>query len=315
MPGSTGSGFVTASASGTIAYIADRPVSTSLIWFDQTGHRIGQVSIPSGDYDQVALARDGRQAVVTRQTSATFSDLWLVDLDRGGASRFIDTPGHNRDPVWSPDGERIAFSTTRDGPEDIFVKSVSAGASEQPMFRSKELFKRTQSWSVDGKYVVYMELGPDTNADLFVITLADRTSRPYLRTPVPETFGAISPNGRWMAYTSAENGRDDVYVQTFPTPGRKHRVSSTGASAVWWRQDGKQLMFVSKDNSELLVADVLVGDEFNAGPSRVVGHLPNGVSSLDATSDLQRILALVNEDRNATSSITVVQNWSPGARF
>ena len=314
MPGPTGSGFVTASAGGTIAYIADRPVNTSLVWFDQSGHRIGNVSIPSGNYIDVALARDGRQAVLARQTSATFSDLWLVDLDRGGASRFTDTPGNNRDPVWAPDRERIAFSTDRDGPEDIFVKSVNGGTSEEPMFRSKELFKRTQSWSVDGKYVVYMELSPDTNADLFVITLADRTSRPYLRTPVPETFGAISPDGRWMAYISAETTRREVYVQTFPTPGRKHRVSSTGASAVWWRQDGKQLMFVSEDNSELLVADVLAGDEFTAGASRVVGRLPNGVSSLDATSDLQRILALVNEGSNAGVSITVVQNWSPGAR-
>src|SRR4029079_16612612 len=126
--------------------------------------------------------------------------------------------------------------------------------------------------------------------------------------------GAISPDGRWMAYISAETARPEVYVQTFPTPGRKHRVSCTGASAVWWRQDGKQLMFVSEDNSELLVADVLAGDEFTAGASRVVGGLPNGVSSLDATSDLQRILALVNEGSNAGVSITVVQNWSPGAR-
>ena len=314
IPGSTGNGFVTASAGGTIAYIADRPVNTSLVWFDQSGHRIGDVSIPSGNYNQVALARDGRQAVLTRQTSATFSDLWLVDLDRGGASRFTDTPGNNQYPVWSPDRERIAFSTNRDGPEDIFVKSVNAGTPDEPMFRSKVQFKRPQSWSVDEKYVVYMELSPDTNADLFVITLADGTSRPYLRTPVSETFGAISPDGRWMAYISAETGRGEVFVQTFPTPGRKHRVSSTGASAVWWRQDGKQLMFVGDDNSELLVADVLAGDEFPAGASRVVGHLPKGVSSLDATADLQRILALVNEGSDAGSSITVVQNWSPGAR-
>jgi len=182
------------------------------------------------------------------------------------------------------------------------------------MFRSKEQFKRTQSWSVDGKYVVYMELSPDTNADLFVIALADSTSRPYLRTPVGETFGAISPDGRWMAYISADTGRGEVYVRTFPTPGSKHRVSSTGASAVWWRQDGSKLMFVSEDNSELLVADVRAGDGFTAGAPRVVGHLPKGVLSLDVTADLQRILALVNEDSNAGSSITVVQNWSPGAR-
>jgi hypothetical protein len=74
-------------------------------------------------------------------------------------------------------------------------------------------------------------------------------------------------------------------------------------------------MFVSEDNSELLVADVLAGDEFTAGASRVVGHLPKGVSSLDATADLRRILALVNESSNAGPSITVVQNWSLGARW
>jgi serine/threonine protein kinase len=318
LPGSTGNGWVSASAGGTIAYLAEQPVKTGLVWFDQTGRQTGIVSIPPGNYGQVTLARNGHQAALTRWTSATFWDLWLVDLDRGGASRLADAPGNNGYPVWSPDGERIIFATNRDGPEDIFVQSVSAGTPEEPVFRSKAQFKRPLSWSVDGKYVVYLELGPETRADLFVISLADRTSRPYLRTPADETFGTISPDGRWMAYVSNETGREEVYVQTFPTPGRKRRISSMGAalgvSKAWWRQDGRQLLFVNGDSSELSVADVDGQNEFSSSPPRVVGHLPKGVEALDVTPDLKRVLALVNEGSNVAPSITVVQNWTSGAR-
>jgi serine/threonine protein kinase len=319
LPGSTGNGWVSASARGTIAYLAEQPVNTRLAWFDQAGRQTGNVAIPPGNYGQIALKRNGQQAVLTRRTSATFWDLWLVDLDRGGASRLADAPGNNANPVWSPDGERIAFSTNRDGPEDIFVKSVSPDKPEEPMFRSKAQFKRPLSWSVDGKYVVYLELGPETRADLFVITLADRRSIPYLRTPAYETFGTISPDGRWMAYVSDETGGEEVYVQTFPTPGGKHRISAMGASLgtsrAWWRQDGKQLLFVNWDKNELSIADVDgTRNEFSASPPRVVGHLPKGVVTLDVTPDLQRVLALVNEAGNVGTSITVVQNWRAPAR-
>jgi hypothetical protein len=117
-----------------------------------------------------------------------------------------------------------------------------------------------------------------------------------------------------MAYLSNETGADEVHVQTFPLPGHKRRVSSTGASAIWWRRDGKQLLFASKDRSELRLVDVVANHEFAAGTPRTVGHLPKGVTSLDATPDLKRVLALVNEGSTVESSITVVQNWSAALR-
>jgi Tol biopolymer transport system component len=312
--GYTGHGAASASTNGTLAYLRDQGADVSVMWLDQSGRQIGKVAVPPGKYTDVSMARDGRLGVLARQTSATFSDLWRVDLEHGGASRIVDAPGNNRYPVLSPDGERFVFCTDRDGPEDVFVKSTTDAAPEQPVLRSKVLFKRPASWSMDGRFVVFQEFGLDVRSDLSVITMADRTSKTYSRTPAYERVGAISPDNQWMAYVADDTGRNEMYVQAFPTPGRKHRISSDGAKTVWWRRDGKQLLFTNDDNTELLVADVDTRGEFSSSAPRVVGHLPKRVAGLDVTPDLQRILALVNEASTVPLSITVVQNWTAPAR-
>jgi hypothetical protein len=121
--------------------------------------------------------------------------------------------------------------------------------------------------------------------------------------------GVISPDGSWMAYVSDETSRNEIYVQSFPTPRGKYRVTTNGASHAWWRNDGKQLLIVNLDRTQILVADVRAGSEFATDAPRVVGRLPKGVIALDATPDLKRLLALVNEGSDAGRSITVVQNW------
>jgi Tol biopolymer transport system component len=167
------------------------------------------------------------------------------------------------------------------------------------------------SWSFDGRSVVLLQFTPETRSDIAVLSLDDRTVTPYLQTRAQEMFGALSPDNRWMAYLSDESGRLEAYVQSYPTPGRKARVSTNGAGYVWWRRDGRQLLFANSDVTELSLADVTTDPELTIGAPRVVGRLPKGVFSIDATPDLDRVLTLIGDGLAMRPSITVVQHWAP----
>ena len=93
-----------------------------------------------------------------------------------------------------------------------------------------------------------------------------RTPRPYRQTPFDEQNEAISPDGRWLAYTSDETGRSEVYVESFPTPGTRFAITTTGASGMLWRKDGRQVYVSSLDQRTVLLADVLPGPDMRIGP-------------------------------------------------
>lgn len=315
-PGAIGDQFIgaaaaTAADNGTLAYLSNQPVQTTLKWFDQQGREAGAVSIPPAQYNQVRVSPDVRSAALTRRAGTTSRELWIADLLRGGATPLVEALGLNYFPAWAPSSDRIAFASSRNGPADIFAKSLKDASPDEPVLKSAALFKFPQSWSPDGNYVLYDDLNPATNNDIWLLPMTgtDRTPRPYLRTAASESSGTISPDGRWILYLSDETGRQESYVQSFPTPGRKFRITSTGASAAWWRKDGSQILIASTQLTDLRVADVIKGGEFSTTVPRIVGHLPKGVVSIDATQDLQRVLALVTEGGNSTLSVTVVQNW------
>jgi serine/threonine protein kinase len=169
-PGAVGDGYiagpaVSASTNGTLAYLANLVTDMSLLWFDQSGRRTSKV-VPAGQYQSLSVTRDGRRAVLVRWTSPTANDLWIADLDRGGASRFTNATGATQNAIWSPDGARVAFSANRGGPRDMYVKSAVSASAEEPLYRSKTLAKDPQSWSADGQFVVYQEMSPVTNWDV-----------------------------------------------------------------------------------------------------------------------------------------------------
>lgn len=303
---------VSASATGALGYLALPPVNTGLVWFDAAGRETGRVEVPPGQYEQVALSRDGRRALAARRTSPAVADLWIIDLERGGATRFTSGASVSFFAVWSPDGERVAFSNDRNGPETIFVKPSNGTGGEQILYQSPSLFKQPQSWSPDGKYVVSTDLSPTTNQDLWVMPMGGGDAKPfvYAQSPANENLGQISPDGHWMAYVSDETGRAEAYVQAFPTPGRKFRLTTAGTAGVWWRKDSKQLLMLNSDSTALLQVDVQPGQEFSATPPKVIGHLPKGLQSVDVSPDLQRLLGLMVEGGNVNMSVTLVQNWA-----
>jgi hypothetical protein len=166
--------------------------------------------------------------------------------------------------------------------------------------------------------IVYTNLSTDGANDLWTLRLDDRKPVPFMRTPGQDSFGAVSPDGRWMAYVSEVAGRPEAFVQAFPGPGEAHRVTVDGTqdSLLWWRGDGRQLMAIGADLQVLLI-DVTVSPDFRASPPRAVGRLrfaPVNTQSVDATPDLQRMLAIIPEAGNSARSMTVLKHWPQAAQ-
>lgn len=175
------------------------------------------------------------------------SDLWSIQTERGTETRLTSSSGSIGGlPVWSPDGSRLLFMSSRQGPPNLFVKSAGESGGEQRLFRSNYVNYGTD-WSRDGKFVVFSIFDPKSGWDLrYVPMLAreeDRKPQPYLVTEFDEQFGRVSPDGRWLAYTSDEVGTTEVYVQSFPTPGAKVRISTGGGNEPVWRSDGNELFY------------------------------------------------------------------------
>ena len=292
------------SNAGALVYLRDRLPNTRLEWLDRSGRAAGSIAMPEGRYKELAFAPDGRHVSVVRYASVTESDIWTVDLDRGGATRFTYGPAGNVSSAWSPDGTRIVFDSDRNGPRDLFVKAAAGATPEQALYTSPSLFKYSRSWSPDGKWIVFDQLDPETNTDLWILPVdGDRAPKPYLRTPFTEGWGQVSPDGRWMAYLSDESGRFELYVDSFPTPHNKFRVSNDGALSPIWRKDGKELAIMSMDSRSLLVADVIAGAEFRAGTPRLLVPLPQGAVYALPTPDFQRVLVARPIDEHTTSSL------------
>jgi len=306
------------SADGTLAYLTEPSINTRLVWTDRNGSDVGAVPLPPGRYLQVALSPDERRATVVRLNSRTESSIWLVDLIQGGATPLVQSAGLNDSVVWSPDGARVVFASDRDGPQDLFLKDVNSSAPEQRTYSSPVLFKGATAWSPDGKGIVYYELTAETNFDLFTLPLGnDQKSSPFLRTTAAELLGTVSPDGRWMAYLSDETGRFEVYVQSFPVPGRKVQVTTSGTAGArssqpvtWWRRDGRQLAVLNADSTRILGLDVEPGADFRIGSPKVLATVRPQMITLTWTADLQRALTIVPESGAAAWSLTFVRPWT-----
>ena len=181
---------VSAARNGTLAYYTHPPGNSKLVWFDRSGRQQTSVSLPTGSYIDVGLAPNLGRAAVVRQGSPGSTEVWIVDLERGGASRLANAPGQNSRPVFSPDSERVAFSSDRDGPRDMFLISAQGSPPEQPIYRSKTLAKEPVSWSPDGRFLVYRDVGGSTSWDLWTRPASgDGSPSRTCRAPRPKPTG------------------------------------------------------------------------------------------------------------------------------
>ena len=314
------------SATGALAYRTGAAViRTQLAWFDRSGARrenLGDVV----DQMSVALSPDGSHIVVSAlDTTRNTRDLWTFDVARKLRTRFTFDPADELSPLWSPDGREIIFSSRRRGRLDLYRKPSSGAGEEAELLTDNQNNLYPGSVSRDGKLLLYFNGNAlsATGNDLWVLPLSgDGKPTPFMQTEFNETYGAFSPDGRWVAYTSNESGQNEVYVAPFPGPGGKWQVSQGGGAYPRWRGDSAEIFFHVPEGPLMAASVDGRGSAFVVGAVkplfeprvREVGFAGSTGVSFDVSPDGQRFLLLATEDTPTELPITLLVNWAEGLR-
>ena len=317
--GSTSVGLFSTSANGVLAYTSDAVnTNAQLTWFDRSGKPAGTVSGP-GTVEWPAISPDGKTIAFDRIDPQTgYYDIWVHDIGRGAESRFTFNSRNNQCPVWAPDGNYIAFDSDRSGHENVYRKATS-GAGEDQALDKDDLTKRPTDWSADG-HSLFEETNSGsqkTAGDIWVSPItADQAAAkayPYLQTQFSEGQARLAPNGQWLAYRSNETQRNEVYVMTFPNPGGKWQISSTGGNNPVWSRDGKELFFTSADSKLMAVSIQGNGGKLETGAPQALFpvRMPVGNGRFDVAKD-GRFLIPAQVEQNTVAPMTVVVNWPAG---
>jgi Tol biopolymer transport system component len=295
-----------------------------VVWHD----RAGKLPTPAGVTGNVimpVISPDEKMIAYVRSPGT--ADIWLRDLARQTEIRFTSDLMQNFSPNWSPKGDRIAFRSNRGGQMgDLFWKPAN-GPQEAELLLSTPNPKVPTQWSRDGRFIVYYEVDPKTSRDIWILPVdessaAARKPIQLVHTRFEETQGQLSPDSRWIAYTSDESGQREVYVRPFPSAEAVSKVSTAGGEQPRWRGDGQELFYVAADGKMNAVSV-----KASAGPTPTFGtpvplfdtHLTGLGTSLyfnyDVTADGKRFLINSNAGDPAASAVpplTVVINWNAG---
>jgi len=261
-----------------------------------------------------------------------YSDSWVEELARGVRMRLTNDPGTDHNfLVWSPDGNRILFGVNRGKARLGIYEKLSNGAGGEELLLPAEISDPQiwpTSWSRDGKFLLYSRGDlfwfTKTNTEIWVLPLAKESKpRPFVQTAVGADDGQFSPDGRWVAYTSRESGREEVYAVPFEaakvsstgpksltSPGGKWQISSSGGRRPRWRGDGKEIFYLGLDNQVMAAEVESRGNSIEARQAeRLFGAAvaPAG-EPYDVTSDGKRFV--INTISNKNTSLTLVVNWT-----
>ena len=299
--------FTASASSGVLAY-ASSARTTQLTWLDRTGKALATVG-PPGNWQYASISPDGSRVVADMRSQNHNAGLWL--FDRAGVSSRITFSGGNIAPAWMADGARVAFLGRREGTQQRLYRKAASGVQQETVLADRDLIP--YSASRDGRWLFAMTPcdSARTSCDLWVVPLeGERKPYPLLETKFREWAPAISPDGRWLAYSSNESGQRQIYVMSFPEPGGKWQVSANGGYLPVWSYDGRELYFTNADNTRMMAAEIRPGATFQAGPPKELFpiRMPSAQSRFDVSKD-GRFLVPTITDESANVQITVVQNW------
>ena len=282
---STGAAQFACSRAGILVY-SPLPVggwTNQICWLDRRGRR-EPVPLPAGLFENPCVSPDRRRVAFTLVGAQ--NDIAVCDAWGQGFRRVTFDPHEDTWPIWTPDGRRITFASSRGGPLNIFSTSME-GTSQEERLTESPWDQAPTGWSPDGRFLLFTQEEPGTGTDLWLLDLRQpREPRPYIRTPFNERAATVSPCGRWVAYESNETGVGEIYVRAFARADRRLHVSSQGGSDPQWSMDGRELYFAR--GGDMMVTDVSTRSGFVAGPPRL---LFSGVLAVPAaTPDPHRFI-------------------------
>lgn len=308
----TSAGQFGISDTGSLIYAAGGIVpdrKNSLVWVDQRGieQPVTALQFP---FLAPRLSPDGLRIAYT--TMARECQVYMYDLARGTNSP-LTGEGMAIRPIWAPDGKRLLFGWKKSLAFNLFRQPYD-GSSPMERLTTSEYEQWPGSWSSDGKTVALAEAHPDTGSDIAVLDVPSGRVTPFLNSQFDEAFPDFSPDGRWIAYSSDESKRNEVYVRPFPGPGMKQQASIEGGEEPLWAKNGKQLFYRWQD--QVWVVDVRTDGGFTMSKPRLLFEKPgygsgNPIRAYDLSLDSQRFLMFKQEQREPSpaTEMILVQNW------
>jgi serine/threonine-protein kinase len=316
--GGVGSGggaqaFYAASASGTLVY---HPGSMLVQWTEMSwmsGGTEERIAAPPGFYSDPSLSPDDRRLAVA-PIYGGLQEIWVHEFARGTWTRLTTQGGFAVAPLWYPgDPSRIVFTTVRPGQPGLDLLSMPADGTAPPeLVYASGYPKYATSSAPTAGLIAFVEIRPDTKADVWLLDVRGKPiARPVLRTPFWEGGPALSPDGRWLAYTSNESGRSQVYVRPVSGEPGKWMISTDGGGKPRWSRDGRRIVYWTRTG--MMAVNLGNGASFTADKPQILvegSFDPHGVTpNFEIALDGRRLLLIKPAKQQQPFPLVVVENW------
>jgi Tol biopolymer transport system component len=289
-------------APGSVSGLAD------LTWFDHRGKQLGNTG-ESGLYIELAISPD-ESKVVAVEFKRSNIDLWVFELARGIHTR-LTTAGANRYPLWTPDGKSVIYGSSNQSSALTLYRKAVDGESAPELLASAKAGLIPTDVSHDGQFVAITTSSPENKQDVVIMPLSgEHKLTPFMQTPFNERAARFSPDGKWLAFSSDESGRYEIYLAPFPNGGRKWQVSNAGGGTPLWSRDGKELYFIARDNTIMAATIAMVNGEPKIGIPTVLfkAHPRNfDFAVYDVTRDGRFLISSAPDESSAP--LTLISNW------
>jgi serine/threonine-protein kinase len=314
-----GAANVAVAATGSLVYVSGVSGGSgrqTVMSVDRQGRASPLPGLPLDAYRTVRVSPDG-----ARLALATEDDVWIYDFARATRSRLTTHPAQDTSPLWTLDGQRIIFTSTRSGYPELFWRLADGtGSDERLLARAKDLFALVaMGWSADGKQLLFNEVPPSNQCAIGQISI-ERPSdvKLLVKSESCNFYPAVSPNGRWMAYESNVSGREEIYIERYPELGNRQPVSTGGGELPLWSRNGRELFFSSLDSRQILAVPVQSGTTLIAGRQQVLFEFEmlsfqGDVRPYDIAPDGRFLIigsGQADSGSSAASNMIVVLNWT-----
>jgi serine/threonine-protein kinase len=289
---------------------------SKLEWIDRQGNSQPLTEAPQR-WSQIAIAPNGRLVagtILEFGSGPSRLDIWLYDLERRTLTR-LTFDGHSQTPAWTPDSRWVTYeSHGADGTKDGIYRVPADKSGPPELLVAPDqgfAFAHPGSWAPDGRTLVYGQGGAGRKYSIWILPApgSTRETKPRLfsRSSFNETGPVLSPDGKWIAYSSDESGKYEVVVEPFPGPGAKLQVSTHGGWIAGWARNGRELYYVDPDTREMMVVETQTGPAFHAGQPKAMFKMPD--SSIPSINAVIFDVSPDQEAAKADSTLIVTTNW------
>ena len=310
----TGAVHFTVSDAGSLVYVPGSVAHTnlgerSLVFVDRHG-TAKPLSRPKAAYGDPRLSPDGQRLAVT----VNGRDVWVYDLERGTSVRLTPEGSDEFEPVWTPDGKYVTFSSTASGTPNLFW-ALADGSGRMEQLAKSPLAQFANAWTADGKALIFTTSGPSGDSDTSTLRVngRERKVEPFLDGPSNDWTAKFSPDGRWVAYVSDESGRPEIYVRPYPSKEPKTAISTEGGTEPVWARNGRELFY---RNGDRMMA-VSIATEPSLTPSKPITLFEApyeltapGYPNYDVSPDSQTFVMIKRSEQDAAPrQLNLVVNW------